>query len=158
MEEKTQQIDPKREEEFSLFLEKLKKDDLTEFNDVIIIEGDLYSHELFLSEIRKLCPKRIPSIPLYAFHIPITDKSFSIHEDLINCKLFCVSLVDHKGVFLNRRAVEECSSNLIQFMLEYGKKEKYICITLKEAEEIKPDVQRRLDAKKFMYYRLKDIE
>lgn len=155
MEEKTQQIDPKREEEFKLFLEKIRNDDLTEINEVVIIEGDLYSHESFLSEVRKLSPKRIPSIPLYAFHIPITDKSFRIHDDLIDCKLFCVSLVDHIGVFLNRRAVEECSSNLIQFMLEYGKKNGYICITLKEPEEVKPDVQRRLDASKYMYYQLK---
>jgi len=155
MQEKTQQIDPKREEEFKLFLERIKNDDLTEINEVVVIEGDLYSHDLFLSEIRKLSPKRIPSIPLYAFHIPITDKHFAIHDDLIDCKLFCVSLVNHTGVFLNRRAVEECSSNLIQFMLQYGKQNKYICITLKEPEEIGFGVQRRLDSSKYIYYRLK---
>jgi hypothetical protein len=155
MEETIEQVDPKREEEFKLFLEKLKNDDLEEINDVVTIDGDLFSHDLFLSLIRKLYPKRIPSIPLYAFHIPITDRSFRVHEDLTDCQLFCVSLVNHTGVFLNRRAVEECSSNLIQFMLEH--KKKYICVVLKEPEEFGPGVQRRLDLSKYMYYRLKDI-
>jgi hypothetical protein len=126
MDVQVEQVDPKRDEEFKLFQEKIKLEDFTEINPVVFIEGDSKECNIFLSLIKGLYPKKIPVIPLKAFHRPVTSSG-----------------------------VKACQNHLFDFMHEH--KDKYICLVLKDPEEVEfsPGVQRRLDMSKFLYYKLK---
>jgi hypothetical protein len=155
MDVQVEQVDPKRDEEFKLFQEKIKLEDFTEINPVVFIEGDSKECNIFLSLIKGLYPKKIPVIPLKAFHRPVTGRCTDIHDILASHKLFCVRSSDHSSMYLSSSGVKACQNHLFDFMHEH--KDKYICLVLKDPEEVEfsPGVQRRLDMSKFLYYKLK---
>jgi hypothetical protein len=146
-----EQGDPKRDDEFKLFQDKIRLEDFTDIHSMVTIEGSSDSRNKFLSEIKKVYPKIIPVITLQTFHKPLHQSS-EIHNRLVGHKLFCVIFADNED-YISPNGIKRCLHNLVDFILS-NEKAKYVCLLLKDPEQISSDVQKRLDLSKFIYYKL----